>query len=62
VVELGLWEGVDYELYSRSMHVLDIRGEVIRRHVMYCIGDMTRDVYQRSTAQLIIGAPQTPTA
>lgn len=55
VVELALWEGEDYGLYSRSVHVLDIDGE-ITRHVMYCIGDMTRDVYERSTAQLIVAS------
>lgn len=53
VVELALWEGDDHGLYSRSVHLFDLHGERIARHVMYCIGDMSRATFERSTGALL---------
>ena len=39
VVELALWEGPNHRLYSRSLHRIEVQGERIARHVMYCLGD-----------------------
>lgn len=54
IVELALWEGDHHELYSRSVHLLDLDGDHITRHVMYCTGDATRAEYERATAALIV--------
>ena len=54
VVESALWEGDHHELSSRSLHLLDLDGDHITRHVMYCTSDATRTAYERATAALIV--------
>ena len=52
VVELALWERDNHELYSRSIHLLDIGDDRITRHVMYCTGNWTKETLRQATASL----------
>lgn len=53
VVELALWQGEGHELYSRSLHLLDIGDGLITRHVMYCTGDWTKQALYEATVTLL---------
>ena len=52
VVELALWEGDNLDLYSRSIHILDINNDTITQHLMYCTGDWSRDALRETHARL----------
>ena len=54
LVELALWEGDGHNLYSRSLHDLEIEGDRITRHVMYCTGDWTKEALTEAAASFLV--------
>lgn len=53
LVALALWEGDDHELYSRSLHELDISNGRVTRHAMYCIGNLSKETHATVSAALL---------